>query len=351
MHSRHGETTHRIATLLPRLALLVLIASPLAARDKTDIVYFTNGDQILCEIRELKRGKLTVKSIGFGTINIEWDKIASLESGFEFQIELQSGTRYTGTLAPGGEPGKLAVATAAGTSRLDMARVVSARAVEQSIIQRMDGSVSIGYDFTQASTATNWNSAGQVFYRTEKWEADVSVSSLVKIQEGADDVNRQNGRFRYTRFYQARWFAVAIASAEQNSNQALQIRGLGGGGFGRRLVQSNRTTVAVFGGAVATREKFEDTDVVNNAEAVGGFSFDTFRFSSPEVQITADLLFLPSMTQTGRFRLQANASARLELLKDLFWQVGIYESFDSDPQSTLANRNDFSLTTSFGWSW
>ncbi len=337
--------------LLIAAVLWLVTATTLWSRDKTDIVYFVNGDRIFCEIKELKRGRLTVKSVGFGTINIEWDKIANLESTFAFQLELQSGIRYTGSLKPGPEVGKLEVETAAGTSRLDMARVVTAKPLEQSFFQRMDGSVSIGYDFTQASTSTNWNSSASVFYRTEKWEANASAASLIKLQDGADEVSRQNGRFQYTRFFQKRWFALGIAQAEQNSNQALQIRGLGGGGIGRRLIQTNRTAISLFGGLVVTREKFEDTELVTNSEAAGGFSFDTFRFTSPEVQITADVLFLPSLTQAGRFRVQANASARLELLKDLFWQIAIYESFDSDPQSTLANRNDFSLSTSFGWSF
>ena len=78
------------------LAFMAITTSPLLARDKTDVIYFTNGDVIHCEIKKLERGKLTVKSIGFGTISIEWDKIAQLESTHPYQLELQSGIKYLG---------------------------------------------------------------------------------------------------------------------------------------------------------------------------------------------------------------------------------------------------------------
>ncbi len=78
------------------LTFVVLGIHPLYGRDKTDIVYFVNGDVIHCEIKKLQRGKLTVKSIGFGTIDIEWDKIAHIESEHPYQFELQSGIRYLG---------------------------------------------------------------------------------------------------------------------------------------------------------------------------------------------------------------------------------------------------------------
>ena len=107
----------------------------------------------------------------------------------------------------------------------------------------------------------------------------------------------------------------------------------------------------MLGGAAFSNEKFTDTDFLKNVEMAGGVVFDTFRFNSPEIQITANALVLPSVTQTGRVRIQADAKLRLELFKDLFWQLSFFESFDSDPPSALSSRNDFGITTSFGWSF
>ncbi len=340
-----------LSRLLIFLTFVVLGIHPLYGRDKTDIVYFVNGDVIHCEIKKLERGKLTVKSIGFGTINIEWDKIAHIESEHPYQLELRSGIRYLGPVAPGEESGKIEVQTLAGTNRLDQARIVSIESVEESFFERLDGSIDIGYDFTVASSATGWSLNADTAYVGENYDAKIVVDSLYKTQEGADPVNRQNLEVSYSRHFRDRWFSVGLGQIQKNDNQALEFRGLVGGGIGRRLVQTTRTRFFLLGGAAFSNEKFTDTDFLKNVEMAGGVVFDTFRFNSPEIQITANALVLPSVTQTGRVRIQADAKLRLELFKDLFWQLSFFESFDSDPPSALSSRNDFGITTSFGWSF
>lgn len=334
------------------LVLLWLSSSGLLwARDKTDTVHFTNGDFIHCEIKSLKRGKLTVKSIGFGTINIEWDKIANIESEHVFRLELQSGVRYVGAVAPGAEDGKIEVETASGTHNLDQARVVDIDPVNERFFEAIDGSVDIGYDFTQASTATSWSLGADTRYQKTKYEVSLDFNSVYKTQDGADPVNRQNITGTYIWYLKDRWFAFGLGQMDKNANQSLEFRGLVSGGGGRRLLQTNRTNIAVLAGFGGSREKFTDTDFLTNTELVTGFLFDTYRFNSPEIQITGNTLFLPTIGQDGRYRVQANARIRLEILKDLFWQFSLFESFDSNPPSAEARRNDFGVTTSFGWSF
>ena len=179
----------------------------------------------------------------------------------------------------------------------------------------------------------------------------MSFDSLYKTQEGAEPVNRQTLTLLQLRYFRSRWFGVGLGSLEQNANQALEFRGLVGGGLGRRLLQTTKTNVSVLAGAAFSNEKFTDTELIKSAELFGGLVFDTFRFNSPEIQLTADVLFLPNLTKAGRYRLQANAKLRLELFKDLFWQLSLYESYDSEPPSTLSSQSDFGITTSFGWSF
>jgi hypothetical protein len=82
-----------LASLHPRFPARGPPRGPAGAREKTDVVYFTNGDRILCEIKKLERGKLTVKTIRFGTIGIEWDNIAYIESAHSYEVVLRSGIR------------------------------------------------------------------------------------------------------------------------------------------------------------------------------------------------------------------------------------------------------------------
>jgi len=335
------------------MVLVLCFACPgfVSAREKTDVVHFTNGDRIHCEIKTLKRGKLTVKSIGFGTISIEWDKIVHIESDHVYRLELQSGIRYVGSLGAGTGDGKLEVETASGTNRLDRDRIVDIYPVNESFLEGIDGSVDIGYDFTQAAEATSWSLGADADIKKRKFEIGLNLDSLYKTQNDADPVNRQDLRVNYLRYLEGRWFAYGLGQIGKNANQSLEFRGLFGGGGGRRLLQTNRTNISVLTGLAGSREKFTDTDFLTSMEVVTGFLFDSYRFNSPEIQFTTSLLFLPSITKTSRYRLQLNSKLRLEIIKDFFWQLSLFETFDSNPPSETARQNDLGVATSFGWTF
>jgi hypothetical protein len=323
------------------------------ARDKTDIIFFKNGDRLTCEIRQLTRGKLTVKTTGLGTIEIEWDKILHLESQYVFQVQLQSGIRYVGTLQRGDEDqAELRVTGPSGVISLENERIVEMNTLEENFFQRLSGSVDLGFDFTQASTATSWSLGATTSYRVEKWLGKVTIDSLLKTQEGADDVNRQTLDLLYQRFFDRRWFAAGIGQVQKNANQGLEYRGLVGGGIGRHLKQTIRMRLDLLGGAAFSSEKYEDNpQYIKNGELLVSAVFETYRFDSPKLDVTAQVVFLPNLLQGGRYRLQAEAQIRFELIKDFFWSARTYESFDNDPPTATANRNDFSFTTSFGWTF
>jgi len=331
--------------------LPVLLASPLLARPKTDVVVLDNGDRLTCEIKKLERGKLTVKTDASGTITVKWTHVLGIRTDFPFQLELQSGARHTGPIEFL-EPGKIGVGDGAERTVLETLRVVEMIPIESSILSRMKGSVDAGYDFTQATSATTWSASAEITYRTPRNEVDLKASSNIHEQEGSENTNRQNVGLVAQRFFQDRWFAAAIGQAEKSANQGLDFRGLLGGGLGRRLVQTNRSRISVLTGAAFSREKFEDrTDFDSNAEIITAILAETFRFDSPELDLSGSLVVLPNMTTWGRYRLQANAKARIELLRNFYWSLTVYESYDSEPPSATSRKNDFGVTTSLGWSF
>ena len=99
--------TPRVTQTILVLAALVC-TTLLEARDKTDIVSLKNGDRVTGEIKELQRGKLTVKTNSMGTVSIEWKDVIDVESPYEFSVELEDGALYFGPI-DGLEPGRLQI--------------------------------------------------------------------------------------------------------------------------------------------------------------------------------------------------------------------------------------------------
>lgn len=334
------------------VGLAALLVTPVWARPKTDVVFLDNGDRVTCEIKKLERGKLTVKTDASGTITLKWSHIVGLESTFLFQIELESGERHIGQFDLPPELGKIAVVGGEDRELVDVFRVVSMVPIEATIWSRIKGSIDAGYDFTQANSATTWSAAAELNHRTPSLETDVTFDSSIKEQEGAESINRQNLKAQVNRYFENRWFAAILGQAEKSASQGLELRGLLGAGFGRKVLQTNRSNVALVAGAAFSREKFEDRpDYDSNAEIVAALALETFRFDSPELDLSAGLLVLPNVLTWGRYRVQANGKARIEIVRNLYWSLTIYESFDSDPPSETSRRNDFGITTSLGWSF
>ena len=82
------------------VAMLSYWAPLLSAAPKTNIVIFKNGDKLTGEVKSLNRGQLNLNTEATGTIGIEWNKVANVVSDQRIQVEVSSGARYFGALAP-----------------------------------------------------------------------------------------------------------------------------------------------------------------------------------------------------------------------------------------------------------
>ena len=59
----------------------------------------------------------------------------------------------------------------------------------------------------------------------------------------------------------------------------------------------------------------------------------------------------PSLSESDRVRVEVDIRYRHELTKDFYLGVTLYESFDSEPPTVDAVRNDWGLSTSLGYSF
>jgi hypothetical protein len=234
------------------------------------------------------------------------------------------------------------------TVTLEQLAVVKMAPLEDSFLERLDFSTDLGFSFTQANQAAQWNLNANASYRSRQYLLTGAFSSLFTGQEGADSTVRNELRLQTNRFFGRRWFGAALANLLQSEELRLELRSLLGGGIGRYLVQNNRLILAVLGGAAYSRERFKGSEPGrNNAEAVAGLQVEVFTFEEHETDFTTTFIALPNLSTTGRIRLELNSKFRRELFGDFTWNVQLFDSYDSDPPSEGAKRNDFGVSTVF----
>ena len=80
-------------------------------------------------------------------------------------------------------------------------------------------------------------------------------------------------------------------------------------------------------------------------------SFAIFRYDFPETDVGGTLSLLPSLTQSGRYRAEADLRAKYEFVDDLYFELKVYGSYDSKPPSEDTETTDYGVTTSLGYSF
>src|SRR5512138_3921736 len=78
------------------VAWLFLAVTPALAAPKTYVVVLVNGDRITGEVKGLEHNQLRFSTDHMGTLSIEWDKIARVQSDQYLQLERSDGVRFYG---------------------------------------------------------------------------------------------------------------------------------------------------------------------------------------------------------------------------------------------------------------
>ncbi len=333
------------------LMMLISVARPAGARDKTDVVVLKNGDHITCEIKSLGRGMLTVKTDSMSTVQIKWQDVKSITSKYLFTIRDTHGQIYVGSLQAAAEDRRVSIAGPQPADNLEHLSIVQMEELEGNRWKRLSGSADLAYSFTKGSDLQQLNFSGDVTYRTERTSAQLSYSSTFGTSKGETDADRKLATLVGARQFTGKWLAYSQLRFEHNLELQLDRRFSFLGGPGYRIIQSNRALVTAIGAAALTRESYYGEGTARQAEGFFGIDAQFFKLYSPKVDIVNQFVFIPNFTTWGRNRLELNSKLKLEVLKDFFVTLTFYDSYDSRPPAATAATNDYGFTTGLSWTF
>jgi putative salt-induced outer membrane protein YdiY len=360
------QTSRRIPTGFPvfvllrcasLLTLFMLLSLSSYAKRKDDVVVMTNGDSFTGEIKSLKNGELEFKAEYMkDSVYLDWTQVTLLQSKDSFIVALTDGRRLIAgiqTLNPeaGGEQ-QFQIVAEDQSIRAAPGAVITMEQREVSFWNQLVGDVNYGFSFASGNHSTNSSLGADVGFKGAVNSLKLATSSQFDSQKSAPNTNRFTFDSEYDRTLTARWIASGLFSLLKSNQQDLNLRSTYGGGVGRRLVQTDRTTVLAIGGLAYSHENYlpqPGTEPVrNNAEALFGIRFSTFRFKT--FRLDSNTFVFPSLTDAGRVRISSQSSIRIELVRNFYWNGQVYENYDTRPPVN-APKNDLGLTTSLGWTF
>src|SRR5277367_3675982 len=165
------------------LSSTLLLAAPLLARDKTDVLVMKNGDRMTCEVKGLDAGVLYV-SFDYidGTASVQWSKVARLQRNQLFIVKTKDSTKNTGTLntpeLPVGQPVKIQIADIPEKEvELNSSQIVGMSETSEKFWQRFNGQLNFGVIYSKGNESTQYNFGSQTEYLRERWSAQANFSS------------------------------------------------------------------------------------------------------------------------------------------------------------------------------
>src|SRR5262249_44138164 len=337
------------ASLAVVLTLIICLTNAFAKR-ADDIVFLKNGDRLTGEIKKLQRGELEFKASYMAESGqLDWSEVASLTSKDSYLISMVDGQIFTARfelVATGTDNFRIGDRGALRVRQIDVLRILP---IEKKFWRQLEGNIDLGLSFTSGNDQYQTELSASVTYRRGDHLLTTAVDSAFSGQTKGTRTARNQFTVDYRKQLSPKWYVGGLFDLLRSDQQSLDWRVTLGGIVGRNLVQSERTRLSAFTGLAMTREKYQVAPAqkwANNADAILGLDFATFRFSKTDIR--SRFIVYPSLTTSGRFRSQLNSDLRIKLAKDLWWGLHLYENFDSKPPIE-AKKNDLGVSASIGW--
>lgn len=342
------------ASDIARLGLLAVAFAPPVLAAKTDVVVLQNGDRVTGEVQQLSYGKLQFKTDDMGTVFIEWDKIASLTTTQQLQLELADGGRVVGrSPGPAEQPGTLRVVDGPGSpaTSVPMSAVARMYTLESGAwYRRLEGDVSIGYSFTRSSDVEVLNLGASIGSRNDRRRWNAEIDGQRTTQAAAPASERGSLVLSLERYLPDRYYREGNVSLVTNRELGLDLRTSAGGTTGRYLYRSASAEWRAGVGLALQSEDRTDGSRQESLEGVLATTLRIFRFDTPKTDLTLTLTALPSLTESRRVRGEGALDLRKEFIKDLFLGLSLWGAYDNRPAEGASN-GDWSVVTSLGYSF
>jgi len=346
----HAAWQRRRLAFTTALVLSLLVCPRWASAAYNDTVVLKNGDTLKGEVKGLQQGKLQFKTDTMSTVYIKWDRVAQITAPESFEVEMTDGSRFFGSLEPAAD-GKLGLGVGGPAVLVDLADVVKITPIKQRFWDRLDGSIDLGASYTKSTGIGQGSLSVAVGTRRRNFEVSTTFDTTITVQPEEPVASRTVLSLGYVQLLRNRWFVPGLGKFERNTDLGLDLRSSVSVGFGRFLVQTNRTLFGASGGLVVNQEIPVEGDKSENVEAFANVSYSFFTYDTPKTNITTSFTVFPSLNVAGRVRTDVDIALKRELLKDFTVGLTIWDMYDSKAPSGSSSTHDFGATVSIGWTF
>jgi hypothetical protein len=341
--------------------ILLVVFCCMTFRANADQVTLSNGDRLSGSIENLIGAKLSLRSEMMGMVTVPWKNVASIVSTQPLYIVLKDGDTFTGSLIQA-EHG-FVLQNSQRTLAVEKNDVVALRSFEQQaewqaaearrqaprFFDPWTGFIDLGLSLARGNAkVATYSSRMNGVRTTPRHKLTLNLTSLYSHNNSTPPArvtaNVRRGDAEWDINISPRQFAFLTGSLEYDQLQKLDLRAVGGVGYGRHVVKNSRNTFDLSIGTTINHESFATG--LHRLSSEGLLSEQSTHILNHSLTLKQRFIFFPNITQPGEYRISFDGSAVTSLLRWLSWQVSVGDRYLSNPlPGTLPN--DLLLTTGF----
>jgi Protein of unknown function, DUF481 len=318
---------------------------------QTDSVIFKNGNFMVGEVKTMNKNVMKIET-GYSDADfaIEWSEIKEIYTKTIFLITLSDGNRYNSNLKST-SPGKITILKEDSQRvEVNMADIVILDDIESGFWNQVYASIDIGFDLTKANNFKQVSVRSNLGYVADRWQLDGTYNTLGTEQDEVDDIRRTDGSVTFKYFLPHDWYPMASVEFLSNTEQQLKLRTSSKLGIGKYIVHTNSTYWGFSTGGNNNNETYSVDSIPsrNSWEAFIGTELNMFNIG--DLSLLTSLTAYPSLTESGRWRVDYSIDGKYDLPMDFYIKLGFTYNWDNLP-APGSSETDYVFHSGFGWSW
>lgn len=325
--------------------ILTFHAFQSAVAQKTDTIVHINGNLLTGDFKKMAYGVITWKMDGMGTISLEEVKVNTIRSRKEFEIKMEDGSIYYGSMDTSRTDRMVNILTGNERKLILIEDIVEIYPIRRNFWMRTSGNLSLGVNYSKGSNVATVAFSGNLNYRKRKSYYELNWDNNNTFQNDSVSSSNINTSFAWQLVLKNKWSSMISVGASQNSELGTKLR-LALNMIGIRDITYNIWNRLYAGAGLTLVYEIPNDDSGNREDLAGLFqvAWKVYKYTLPKVWVDTNISLIPYLTDPGRYRIVFNLNPKVSVFSNNF-KIGFasYYYYDNQPPSDIASTNDWGI--------
>jgi hypothetical protein len=320
-----------------------------------DTLFFNNGSVVIGKMKKISLGVITFDPDDANDITVQFHKLKSIATGYRYyRLEMVGKEIYYARLTHSDKNGYVKLIGPVDSPTVWIQDIITLAPLGNSFFKKMNGTISVGYNYTRSSNLGRLNLDATIRYNTKLTETILTISTVGTLEDTTYSRDRELVSIQPNFYFKKNpsWFASTLGAYQRNLELGILSRFQEGAGIGNKFLLKNRTRAWGMTGLVINQE--------TNTEGGGPkvlvdipvqLQFNVFSFVKPKIDLGISQTLYFGLDQEGRIRNDGQTTLGYEIITNLKINLSFYNNYDSKPPTATGRTFDYGYDIAIGFTF